>query len=109
MENLVLVNRTISPAAKQQAEILAGQLGIETQILCFEHNRVTNPIPKEVRTTIVFGGDGSVKAVMEKLLQRDDPGLLVVTKSGSQHGAFNAAKNEAPALSPAQLLSADLP
>lgn len=43
-------------------------------------------IPDGVETVIVVGGDGSVKGVMDKLFDRDNPGRLLIVPAGSQNG-----------------------
>ncbi len=47
-------------------------------------------IPDSLKTAIVVGGDGSVKGVVEKLLEKDNPPNLLVLPGGSENGFYRS-------------------
>lgn len=87
----IFVNRTAQKQHKRSAVDLASKLRIgEPRELAFP----LQAIPDEVETAIVVGGDGSVKAVMEELFKRKNPGFLLIVPAGSQNGLYRALTDE---------------
>jgi diacylglycerol kinase family enzyme len=84
----ILINRTARESVAQKVI----NLGIQEARI----SDLTYPvqIPETTKATIVVGGDGSVRSVMEALLERDEPGRLLVVKGGSQNGTYEALKGE---------------
>jgi diacylglycerol kinase family enzyme len=64
-------------------------------------------IPVDEGLVIVAGGDGSVKGVMEAMLQRDNPGLLLIIPAGAQNGLFTGLKDEKATLTVDQVLDTE--
>ena len=65
------------------------------------------PISETVQTVVTVGGDGTVRSVMEKLLERDDPGVMLVIKGGSQNGFYRSLVSEGTTVQSSQIAHAD--
>ena len=65
------------------------------------------PVPETVQTVVTVGGDGTVRSVMEKLLERDDPGVMLVIKGGSQNGFYRSLVSEGTTVQSSQIARAD--
>ncbi len=96
----------VNPASQTGYKRAARDLSLQLQT--GEPRELTfplDPIPEEIETSIVFGGDGTVKGIMEALLQRGSPGLLVVVPAGSQNGLWHALTDKRSTLNVEQLQS----
>lgn len=99
------VHATARQRAKTQALDISSKLqGARVEELKFP----VSPIPDSVETVVVVGGDGSVRAVTESMLDRDNPGTLIVTPAGSLNGFYQGLMNARAVMPVAKLGSGEL-
>ncbi len=81
----VFVNRKAVASSQEKARRFAQKTGSEVSEL--------NGVPlnlENVDTVVVVGGDGSVRSVMQQILEKESPARLVVMPGGSQNGLHHA-------------------
>ena len=89
---------------KVQARKIRKLLGIEK---IHELSFPIEPIPENIDTVGVYGGDGSVGEVMKSLINRDEPVFLLIGGGGSQNGLLHNLLAEGVILKTEQIREKD--
>lgn len=104
-ENIrIYMHPTARSEHKVQARKIRKLLGIEK---IHELSFPIEPIPENIDTVGVYGGDGSVGEVMKSLINRDEPVFLLIGGGGSQNGLLHNLLAEGVILKTEQIREKD--
>lgn len=64
-------------------------------------------LPPRVETVIVFGGDGTLSAIVDQLNKRDEDATLFVVPAGTENGFYSSLINEGSRITERELRNGD--